>query len=61
MSLNAPRWWGLPIPKDHDTVTFVREKTPPPAPIPVPELNDVVVALGWSESGLRYETRFRVI
>ncbi|MEO6536053.1 MAG: hypothetical protein ABIT47_00010 [Candidatus Paceibacterota bacterium] len=47
MSLNGPRWWGLPEPDMDDTVTIVRSSNDMPPPIEVPKANDVVIPLGW--------------
>ena len=50
MSINGPTWWHLPLPRADDTVTFYRTDTDDfPEPVLVPELDDVVVPLGWSE------------
>jgi dihydroorotase len=61
MSINAPVWWGLPLPDADDTVTFVREQTAPPEPIEVPELHDIIVPLGWSEKGPLFTTKFKTL
>jgi dihydroorotase len=47
MSLNGPRWWGLPPPDDNDTITIVKSDDDMPEPVQVPEMDDVVVPLGW--------------
>jgi dihydroorotase len=61
MSLNAPRWWGLPLPDEDDTVTFVRRNTPVPDPIDVPELGDYIVPLGWGPDGDKLTLSFAVV
>lgn len=60
MSLNAPDWWELLPPNEKDTVTFTRQSTPVPEPIRVPELDDVIVPLGWSQDGTLYNLKFQV-
>lgn len=57
MSLNAPRWWGLPLPAEDDTITLVREtERDVPDPVAVPELDDFVIPLGWTKG----EDRLRI-
>ena len=47
--LNGPRFWGLPVPADDDTVTIRYEtRRDIPEPTPVPEDNDFVIPLGWT-------------
>ena len=47
--LNGPRWWGLPIPADHDTITIRCETEHDiPEPTPVPEEDEFVIPLGWT-------------
>lgn len=59
MSLNAPRWWNLALPEEHDTVTFRRQDAPVSEPVDVPELHDRVISLGWSEAGDLYRLKFK--
>ena len=48
--LNGPKFWGLPIPEDNDTITIRCERRHDiPEPTPVPEDNDFVIPLGWTE------------
>ncbi len=50
MCYNGLDYWGLSRPSDDDTISIVEEDIHDlPAPTPVPELNDVVMPLGWSE------------
>lgn len=49
LSLNGPRWWGLPEPANDDMVEIYRETVYDiPDPVPVPALNDSVLPVGWS-------------
>jgi dihydroorotase len=50
MSLNGPAWWGLPPPDENDTVTLERSDDDMPDPVIVPEIDDVVVPLGWKSN-----------
>lgn len=61
MSLNAPAWWGLPLPDELDTITFVRKEGVVPDPLRIPNSDDVIVPLGWSPDGSLYRTKFQVI
>lgn len=52
MSYNGPDAWGLPRPADNDTITIRMVKDGEhdiPDPLPLPEMNDVVVPLGWTQ------------
>lgn len=51
MCANGPEWWNLPLPDRVDTIV-IREETEHdiPDPTPLPERNDVIIPLGWSES-----------
>jgi dihydroorotase len=61
MSLNGPAWWGLPAPDEDDTITLRRVKDRPlPAPVSVPEIDDVIVPLGWSPDGDKLTLSFAV-
>lgn len=54
MSLNAPKWWGLPPPADYDRITLYQETDKDiPEPVQVPELHDSVVPLGWTSESDR--------
>lgn len=57
MCYNGPDWWGLERPSDDDTIT-IRIAQPGeqdiPDPTPVPELNDVIIPLGWSAENDAY-------
>lgn len=47
--LNGPRFWGLPVPADDDTITIRCDtRCDIPEPTPVPEDNDFVIPLGWT-------------
>jgi dihydroorotase len=50
MSLNGPKWWGLPAPEADDTITIYSSSDDMPDPVDVPEENDVVIPLGWSDN-----------
>lgn len=60
MSLNAPRWWNLPLPGDDDTITIERGLSRIPAPVKVASENDFIVPLGWAESGDLLELEFKI-
>ena len=48
-ALNGPLWWKLPLPEAHELVTIRRELVHDiPDPVPVPEMNDFVIPLGWT-------------
>lgn len=47
---NGPDSWGLPRPSHNDTVMLVHDTEHDiPEPTPVPELNDVIIPLGWTK------------
>lgn len=49
MSMNGPRWWHLDLPDPGDTILIERVTSDGvPEPVPVPELNDQVIPLGWT-------------
>ncbi len=59
---NGPDWWGLPRPADHDTITLNRTgEAAFPEPVPIPDTDDVVVPLGWTETGNRLPLSFSVM
>lgn len=61
MSLNAPKWWGLPPPSEDDTITIYEEvEWDIPGLIEVPQMNDYVVPLGWSEQNDRLRIGFAI-
>jgi len=50
MSLNGPRWWGLPIPDARDTITIRAVKEGDvPEPLPIIGSDDVIVPMGWPD------------
>lgn len=49
MCYNGPDWWGLPRPAAGNTLTVWATDKDIPDPTPLPELNDVVIPLGWTE------------
>jgi dihydroorotase len=50
---NGPQWWNLPIPAKDDTITIVASEKDIPDPTPLPQADDVIIPLGWSESSDR--------
>lgn len=51
MCYNGVDMWGLQRPADDDTITIVEEKVRDiPEPTPLPQVNDVIIPLGWSEN-----------
>ncbi len=49
VSINGAVWRGLPLPTEDDLVTIrVENETDIPDPVPVPEIDDVVIPLGWT-------------
>jgi dihydroorotase len=47
---NGPDWWDLPRPTDNERLRFRRELTDDiPNPTAVPEENDIIIPLGWTE------------
>ena len=46
----GPDWWNLPRPKSTDRIHIrVEQKSDIPEPTPVPEINDIVIPLGWTQ------------
>lgn len=61
MSRNGPKWWGLPLPTEKDTITLRRVRDRPvPEPVQVPEIDDEIVPLGWSPDGGKLKLSFAV-
>ena len=59
---NGPDTWGLPRPANDDTVTLVSDFVCDiPEPTPVPEKNDVVIPLGWTQVGDRLKVGLRLV
>ena len=50
MCYNGPDWWGLSRPSADDTIRIVATNQDIPDPTPLPEIDDVVIPLGWTES-----------
>jgi dihydroorotase len=49
MCYNGPDWWHLERPSASDTIRIVATKDDIPHPLMLPERDDVVIPLGWSE------------
>jgi len=45
---NGPDWWGLDRPDLDDTIELRAVANGVPEPTTVPELNEVVIPLGWT-------------
>jgi dihydroorotase len=47
---NGPDWWNLPRPKSTDRIHIrVEHENDIPEPTPVPEIDDIVIPLGWTK------------
>lgn len=52
MCYNGPDWWGLERPAQDDTIRIVADTVNDiPAPTTLPEMDDIVLPLGWVEQG----------
>jgi dihydroorotase len=59
MSLNGPAWWDLPPPDENDTLVIKRVEDGTPEPLDVPELNDRIIPLGFSQNPDRFKPGFQ--